>query len=453
MRISDAQLSWLDGALESAKARGKPIVMLMHRPLWRAAAVKWEERVQPRLERAGVTAVIAGHFHSMQRDRTVGGVEYHIVGTCGGAIDQHPLAGQMQHLSFLDVLEDGSVRFYHAAVGMTLANDFVVREDQDRVFALRDRADVLRWNGAFPDPYMAPSPIIGEVELEFHNPLDVPVEVSLRQLREAPGPWFVEGSPFLSWTPVDTFNPATTELIGPFNIAALERHTVAPGDTTQIPVRLRANPVAESVQPPPIEFTVMLADRQGRTIPVRMPLRLPIARAVTLPTALPEAVPHPICIWRPSPFDTHEANPTCRMALERDGEGDSLLIEVRVPDQKPSGFAEDDRPVEARRDDPIGDAIRVVIATRDRTLDCFTEPFAGRVSEGCSADAPEPWSDRRGWTQRIRVPWPGGRFDPTQNATVNVGVADNDDTYHTQWRWLAPREHPAQVRVPQGRTP
>jgi hypothetical protein len=22
--------------------------------------------------------------------------------------------------------------------------------------------------------------------------------------------------------------------------------------------------------------------------------------------------------------------------------------------------------------------------------------------------------------------------------TLQVGVADNDDTYHTQWRWLAP---------------
>jgi hypothetical protein len=25
---------------------------------------------------------------------------------------------------------------------------------------------------------------------------------------------------------------------------------------------------------------------------------------------------------------------------------------------------------------------------------------------------------------------------------INIGVADNDNTYHTQWRWLAPRDLP-----------
>jgi L-aspartate oxidase len=30
---------------------------------------------------------------------------------------------------------------------------------------------------------------------------------------------------------------------------------------------------------------------------------------------------------------------------------------------------------------------------------------------------------------------------------VNLGVADNDETFHTQWRWLAPRDIPARLRV------
>jgi hypothetical protein len=36
---------------------------------------------------------------------------------------------------------------------------------------------------------------------------------------------------------------------------------------------------------------------------------------------------------------------------------------------------------------------------------------------------------------------------------VQIGVADNDDTYHTQWRWLAPRDHPLRVVVPREADP
>ena len=93
MRVGDEQLAWLASALERAKERGVAIIALMHRPLWRYRQVEWETRVQPLLERAGVDAVIAGHFHSMQRVPDVGGVQYHILGTCGGMIDQPPLAG------------------------------------------------------------------------------------------------------------------------------------------------------------------------------------------------------------------------------------------------------------------------------------------------------------------------------------------------------------------------
>jgi hypothetical protein len=32
----------------------------------------------------------------------------------------------------------------------------------------------------------------------------------------------------------------------------------------------------------------------------------------------------------------------------------------------------------------------------------------------------------------------------------NLGVADNDETFHTQWRWLAPRSIPALLRLGDG---
>ncbi|MBM4114130.1 MAG: hypothetical protein FJ253_12300, partial [Phycisphaerae bacterium] len=111
--IRDEQLAWLSGALDAASTRGKPIVVLMHRPLWRASVEHWNEKIRPLLEKASVRAVIAGHFHSMQRDETIGGIDYHILGTCGGSIDQHPYAGQMQHLTFLDVPAEGALRLFH----------------------------------------------------------------------------------------------------------------------------------------------------------------------------------------------------------------------------------------------------------------------------------------------------------------------------------------------------
>jgi hypothetical protein len=34
-----------------------------------------------------------------------------------------------------------------------------------------------------------------------------------------------------------------------------------------------------------------------------------------------------------------------------------------------------------------------------------------------------------------------------EDLPLNVGVADNDETYHTQWRWLAPKTVPARLRA------
>jgi hypothetical protein len=37
----------------------------------------------------------------------------------------------------------------------------------------------------------------------------------------------------------------------------------------------------------------------------------------------------------------------------------------------------------------------------------------------------------------------GARLD---GLPINIGVADNDETYHTQWRWVAPRSLPARLK-------
>ncbi|MEY4810980.1 MAG: hypothetical protein RI986_1318, partial [Planctomycetota bacterium] len=198
MGFSDAQIAWLSGALQSASKRNQPIFLLMHRPMWRYPSVKWNDRVQPLLEKAGVDAVIAGHFHALQREADVGGVQYHILGTCGGMIDQHPLAGQMQHLTFVDCTSEGALRVWHQPVGLVLPEDFVIRTDQDRVYALRDPVPAVRTAGKLADPSTLTAPTEAVAQFVVKNPIDVPIHVTLDPpgvLRNANGPavWWTAG--------------------------------------------------------------------------------------------------------------------------------------------------------------------------------------------------------------------------------------------------------------------
>ena len=54
----------------------------------------------------------------------------------------------------------------------------------------------------------------------------------------------------------------------------------------------------------------------------------------------------------------------------------------------------------------------------------------------------------KGWNLSLRVlpeALPSG--SGVDGLSLNIGVADNDETYHTQWRWLAPRQSPARLVV------
>ncbi|MFG0251425.1 MAG: metallophosphoesterase family protein, partial [Phycisphaerales bacterium JB038] len=130
--FSAEQLAFLDRALATGIERQRPIFVFMHRPAWRSRGSNFLSDVHPRLVAAGVQAVIAGHFHSLQRDPDRDGVEYHILGVCGGMIDQHPLTGQLHHVSYLTVHLDGRFELYHSPVGHTLPDDWILSEDQNR---------------------------------------------------------------------------------------------------------------------------------------------------------------------------------------------------------------------------------------------------------------------------------------------------------------------------------
>ena len=448
--LGDAQLAWLAGALDAAKARGKPIFLLMHRPMWRSKSVGWEDRVQPLLERAGVDAVIAGHFHALQRDPDVGGVQYHIVGTCGGMIDQPPLAGQLQHLTFVDCVADGTLRVWHQPVGLVLPEDFVTRADQDRVWKLRE-SGAVKATAALPDPATLAAPTPATFTLVAKNPIDVPVRLTL----SPPGLVSMPGAPPAWWTPgrAGRGSPgapggangwtshALADVDNEHTMSAHARSVVrvrpdalsvelAPGESRSVEIPVEVLPQRGSdVRVPQVDLYATFADGKGRTVPVYLPTRLPIARTVRPGS-------YPVLAWDYSPYDTREANPSVTVAI---GGGGALTLTVEVPDDAFVGAPEWTVPDDRRRANPHADAVHILL-DRDGAppLDVLLEPrtpgFAPPPGVAVTEDRPEgPLADGRpGWRLTLAV------ASDRAPKGIQVGIADNDDTFHTQWRWLAP---------------
>ena len=436
VRLSDAQIDWLKTCLERAKARGKPILLLMHRPLWRTESVRWFERVHPALVEAGVDAVIAGHLHSMQHDGVRDGVQYAIVGTCGGSIDQHPLAGQMQHLTFVQLDPDGSLELFHQPVGLTLPADFVVREDQDRVFALRERPGSLRLQGALPDPADPSAPLEGRVTLQVTNPLDRPIDVDCR-MWTAPETWPVADELFVSRTAIDAFNPFTVDARTAYRIDPLPTPcSVPPKGSVSIPLQWHWPRARGPVAPPTFLVRERFTDSKGRSVPVHQWLRPSVARSVKA-----DGSPWPAHAWSPSPYDTLEADPIVR--ITHDAASRTLRVRVEVPDSVSSRAAPGDKPEGDRRaNDPGADSVKVTWTDADGEGWVIAEPFTPNVTSVSPARAAAASSGSLpgGWWAELRIPMPSGL-----PSCVNVGVADNDNTYHTQWRWLAPNDAPAKL--------
>lgn len=454
IRVSDAQVEWLAGALRRAAARGKPVIVLMHRPLWRYRSVGWDTRVQPLLKAAGKVAVIAGHFHAMQRDADVDGVQYHIVGTCGGMIDQPPLAGQLQHLTFVDCGEDGALRVWHQPVGMVLPEDFIARVDQDRVLALREPRPAVRFDGLLPDPAAPGAPARATTQLRVANPTDVPLRITLDPpglLRDAAGHrlWWTAGSAGRGtpgtaggtngWTSrvLDDIQWDATMANGAragATVAAIDA-TVPPKGEIAVPVDVALARPEPGAPAPQVDLYAVFRDSNGRDVPVYLPTRLPIDRAALTATDAAAAPALPVLAWEYSPYDTREANPTVRLALG----ARSLTADVEVPDAVAAGAPAWQAPDAKRLKDPHADAVRITLRTPAGAATWLAEPFTPGFEPmpGMRIDMVE----RRGpaWRLRCTVDWPGGTVpDDLSGIAVQVGVADNDETYHTQWRWLAP---------------
>ncbi len=454
--LSDAQIEWASSRIAAARQAGRPLIVLMHKPAWRYADSRWDA-VHERLAEARASGVrvlvIAGHFHSMQRDPDRDGVEYHIVGTCGGMIDQHPLAGQLQHLTFIRLAGAEEARVYHQAVGATLPDDFIQAIDQTRAFRLKTSGQALECLTVLDQPLL--SPVHAAVRLRFTNPLDVPIRVSGGLVTAAPALTVVGDWSLIDRTPRDMFNPFVTDVNTPFRQAGpLEAMTLAAGESTEIEVELRCEAQTKMVMPPEFNFTAEFTDSQGREVPVVLRTRVPLRmRHVLGPLGAMDML---ACAWRFDVYDRLEPNPEIGLSVH-DGR---LNIAIAARDDVPCHFPTDDPTIRVLN--PMSDAVVLRFGSAESARVCLIEPMSGdesrptwRVTEHRIRDGDEErltctlepetaisWEvvrGEQGYGLIIQVPLellgrPGGEVP------FNIEVADNDETYHTQWRrWSDPR--------------
>lgn len=448
--ISDAQVAWLEESLASAAARKKPIVLLMHRPLWHDRATKWEQRIDPLLAKYNADWVIAGHFHALQDEGTRGSAggktRYLILGTCGGSIDQHPLAGQLQHLTFLVVHEDGKIEPYHQIAGTTLPVDWMRAEDQATSYKLKGGAKVIAFKNALIDPLG--NAAVGTLEVEIENPLDVEINISAQPIKDFPQPWTVGNLSWISRTPIDIFNPFVTDLNTPFVFFPIESKTIAPHAKATMLLGYSADGGPTPVVGPEVDFIVTFMDSQHRTVPVHLRRRLPIARTITINDGLR----YPITAWEYSEYDELEANGSVLFASHAPNE---LMLDIRVPDE----LLSTDGPTQSSSkdlNDPARDLLRIELGegASKRTFICFIETGANialrewKDNQFVLVTSAVPLLDASFGEWHLKLTLDASLLPEGNPIPINIGIADNDGHYHTQWRWLAPKGAPATLKRP-----
>lgn len=107
-KMSPEQFTWLDATLKKAKD-AEHVFLFLHHPRWlgRNYGDDWE-KVHQRLKEAGnVSAVFAGHIHTMRYDGPRDGIEYVTLATTGGhQPGVIPEAGYLHHFDIVTVRKD-----------------------------------------------------------------------------------------------------------------------------------------------------------------------------------------------------------------------------------------------------------------------------------------------------------------------------------------------------------
>lgn len=107
-KMSPEQFTWLDQTLTKAKD-AEHVFLFLHHPRWlgRGYGDDWD-KVHKRLADAGnVSAVFAGHIHTMRYDGPKDGIEYVTLATTGGGQSGAiPQAGYLHHYDIVTVRKD-----------------------------------------------------------------------------------------------------------------------------------------------------------------------------------------------------------------------------------------------------------------------------------------------------------------------------------------------------------
>lgn len=453
--FSEAQIDWAGKQIRQATEAGKPIIVLMHKPAWRYRDSKWNQIHAQLAEarQAGVKVIVmAGHFHSLQRDKDRDGVQYHLVGTCGGMIDQGPLSGQLQHLTFLRVGADGGVSVYHQGVGATLPDDFILADDQNRSFRLKGDNRTIECLTVFDQPVRG---VINDVvQFKFTNPIDVPIEIAGGLVTQEPVDRIVDGWTLVDRTQRDIFNPFVTDLHTPFQQSGeMTPVTIAPGESATVELAVRCEAQPHMVMPPEFDFIATFKDSRGRSVPVDLRSRVPLRMRLAVgPYGVVDML---ACSWRYDVYDLPEPNPEIGLSVH---EG-RLNIAIAARDDVPCYLADDD--ATARVTNPVSDAIVVRIGKGETQAVYLIEPMTDDAASPTWRATAHPAAEKRGETtytleREPRITWntirsAGGYGviiqvplelvgEPGTEVPFNIEIADNDDTYHTQWRrWADPR--------------
>ena len=120
-KMSPEQFTWLDQTLAKAKD-AKHVFLFLHHPRWlgRGYGDSWNKVHKRLVEAKNVSAVFAGHIHTMRYDGPRDGIEYVTLATTGGGQSGAiPQAGYLHHYDIVTV-RDGRISLAAVPVGEVL---------------------------------------------------------------------------------------------------------------------------------------------------------------------------------------------------------------------------------------------------------------------------------------------------------------------------------------------
>lgn len=175
-KMSPEQFTWLDGTLKKAKD-AEHVFVFLHHPRWlgRGYGDDWE-KVHKRLKDAGnVSAVFAGHIHTMRYDGPRDGIEYVTLATTGGGQSGAiPQAGYLHHYDIVTVRKD---RIALAAVPVGEVLD--VREITGELISQVNRVKTSPVKITPPLPLKSDQEGLHKLKVTLENPSDRPIAVVL----------------------------------------------------------------------------------------------------------------------------------------------------------------------------------------------------------------------------------------------------------------------------------